>query len=191
MKTEARALTFMDAVLPRGLARDVALVVGFSVLTAICARIVIPLWPVPITAQTLAVLLAGALLGSRLGALSQLTYIAQGAMGLPVFYGGKVGIVHLLGPTGGYLFGFVAAAFVVGWLVERGWDRRFWSTALAMILGSAAMYALALSWLARFVPAQALLGAGLYPFIPGDLIKIVVASLALPSAWSLLLRAKS
>ncbi len=109
---------------------DAALILGASLLIALSARIAVPVpfSPAPITGQTLAVLLVGALLGSRRGALSVLAYLAEGAMGLPVFAGGGAGILWLLGPTGGYLFGFIAAAFVTGWLAERGWDRRFVTT---------------------------------------------------------------
>jgi len=95
-----------------------------------------------------------------------------------------------MGPTGGYLFGFVAAAFVVGFLAERGWDRRFWSTALAMVIGSIVIYAFGLSWLMHYLPANSVLTAGLYPFIPGDLAKVALAAMALPSGWALLNRFK-
>lgn len=174
---------------------NLALILGFSWVTALCARISFPLpWTqVPVSGQTFAVLLAGAILGSRRGALSQMAYLAQGAAGLPVFawtvglgYGG--GVARFIGPTGGYLMGFVAMAFVVGLLAERGWDRRFSTTAAAMVLGNITLYAFGLPWLAHFVPSGSVLTAGLYPFIPGDLIKLVIAALALPSTWMLLRR---
>ena len=188
METSARTHSIMDAVLPRtGLLRDATLVVGLSLVTALCAQISFWIGPVPITGQTFAVLLAAALLGSRLGALSQLTYLAIGATGLPYWFalGGPPGIARLLGPTGGYLWGFVAAAFVVGWLVEHGWGRRLWTAALAMLAGSIVIYIFGLSWLAHFLPSGELLPIGLYPFIPGDLIKIALAALALKSGWVL------
>ena len=189
MKARGRSLTLVTAVLPRtNLLTDVTLIVGFSVLTAVCARIALWLGPVPVTGQTFAVLLAGALLGSKRGALSQLAYLAQGAIGLPVFAGGMGGVAYMLGPTGGYLMGFVAMAFVVGWLVERGWDRHVITAALAMAAGGVVLYALGLSWLARFVPGQALLATGLMPFIPGDLLKLALAATLLPSGWLLLRR---
>ena len=167
---------------------DAALIVGFSLLIALSARIAAPLpfSPVPVTGQTLAVLLTGALLGSRRGALSVLAYLAQGAIGLPVFAAGGAGFVWLLGPTGGYLFGFVAAAFVTGLLAERGWDRRFGTTLAMMVIGSAVIYLAALPYLAGFVGAQRALAVGLYPFIVGDLAKSVAAALLLPSAWRLI-----
>ena len=185
------ALTVADAFFREAsLARDLALVVGFSILTALCAQIAFYIGPVPITGQTLAVLLAGAVLGSRRGALSQLTYLAVGATGVPFWFapGPTLGIARILGPTGGYLIGFIAAAFVVGLLAERGWDRRLWKAAVAFICGNVAIYLFGLSWLALYLSGDALLAMGLYPFIPGDLFKVLLATLALPGAWTLLSR---
>jgi len=183
----------MDAVFPRAtLARDLLLILGFTAVTALSAQIAFYIGPVPITGQTFAVLLAGALLGSKRGALSQLTYLGLGAMGAPIFAGWMGGPAVLMGPTGGYLIGFVAAAFVVGLLAERGWDRRTWSMALAMLIGSIAIYVFGLSWLSiwlgHFAPKSSVLATGLYPFIPGDLLKVVLAAVALPSGWALLNR---
>lgn len=165
-----------------------ALVMGGSLFVALCAQIAVflPFTPVPVTGQTMGVLLTGALLGSRRGALSLLLYLAEGIAGLPVFSAGRFGLAFLLGTSGGYLVGFIAAAALVGWLAERGWDRRPWSTAGAMLIGNMAIYAFALPWLARFMAADAVLVGGLYPFIPGDLIKIALAMVALPSGWRLL-----
>lgn len=192
MELRRKSPTLLDAVLPRTrinvLWLDVALVVGFSVLTALCARVAFWLGPVPLTGQTFAVLLTGALLGSRRGALSMVAYLAEGAVGLPVFAGGNAGVAYMIGPTGGFLFGFVAMAFVVGWLVERGWDRYVITSALALVAGEVVMYAFGITWLARFVPAASLLPVGLTPFIPGDLIKIALASALLPSGWAVLRR---
>ena len=186
---QAKAITMMDAIFPKAtLVRDVLLILSFSVVTALSAQIAFYIGPVPITGQTFAVLLAAALLGSRRGALSQLTYLGMGAMGAPIFAGWHGGIGVLMGPTGGYLIGFVAAAFVVGFLAERGWDRRFWSMALAMLIGNIVIYAFGLPWLANFVPSGSVLAAGLYPFIPGDLTKLVLATIALPSGWALVNR---
>ncbi|MCS7087290.1 MAG: biotin transporter BioY, partial [Thermoflexales bacterium] len=148
----------------------------------------IPLQPVPITGQTFGVLLAGAALGARRGALALLAYLAQGLIGLPFFAGGTSGMARLLGPTGGYLVGFVAAAALVGWLSERGWDRRFISTFAAMALGNLVIYALGAPWLAQFVGWERALSAGVLPFLPGDAIKALLAALALPSAWALINR---
>ncbi len=183
--------TFMDVAISKtGLLWDAVLVVGFACLTAAFAQISFWVGPVPITGQTFAVLLAGALLGSRRGALSQLSYLAIGTTGIPYWFalGGPPGISRLIGPTGGYLMGFVVAAFVVGLLAERGWDRHVWTAALTMVAGNVAIYVFGLCWLARFVPKGTLLQTGLYPFIVGDAIKVVAAALALPSGWLLLRR---
>src|SRR4030042_351742 len=193
MKTSTARLTFMDVAISRtGLLWDVVLVAGFACFTAAFAQISFWIGPVPVTGQTFAVLLSGALLGSRRGALSQLTYLAIGATGIPYWFalGGPPGIARLVGPTGGYLVGFVAAAFVVGWLAERGWDRRVWMAIPAMLGGSIVIYIFGLSWLSHFVPGDAVLQAGVYPFFIGDLIKVVAAALILPSGWMLLRRFK-
>ena len=194
MRTSTARVTFMDAAISRtGLLWDAVLVVGFACLTAAFAQISFWIGPVPVTGQTFAVLLTGALLGSRRGALSQLSYLAVGATGIPYWFalGGPPGIARLVGPTGGYLIGFVAVAFLVGWLAERGWDRRVWTAALAMLAGETVLYIFGLTWLARFVPAENVLQVGLYPFVIGDLMKVAAAALMLPSAWLLLRRFRS
>jgi biotin transport system substrate-specific component len=171
------------------LAYDAALIVGGSLVVALAAQasIRLPFSPVPVTGQTLAVLLVGALLGSRRGALSIIAYLFHGFAGLPVFAGGASGLAYATGPTGGYLAGFVAAAFVVGWLAERGWDRHVLTAALAMALGSVALYACGLTWLSLFVGRQAP-ALGLAPFVAGDVLKLILASLLLPSGWKLVRR---
>lgn len=169
---------------PTTLAHEIALLVAGSLLVALTAQIEIPMWPVPITGQTFGVLLLGALLGRRAG-LSILLYLAEGAMGLPFFAGGASGVAILSGPTAGYLVGFVAAAFVVGWLAEKGWDRQIKTAVIAMLIGNLIIYAFGLIGLARFVPLNGLLQAGMLPFIPGDILKIILAALALPAGWKL------
>ena len=181
-----RTLTLADVAWPRtGLLRDTLLVLLASVLTALAARVEIPLpWtPVPVTGQTFAVLLSGAVLGARRGFLAQLLYLGEGAAGLPVFAGGAAGIVKILGPTGGYLMAFPLAAAITGVLAERGWDRRFLTTYAALLLGSAVIFASGLLWLSRFVPADHLAAVGLLPFIPGDLLKSALAAGGFPVAW--------
>jgi biotin transport system substrate-specific component len=181
-----RALTLADVALPRpGVLRNGLLIVGGSIVTALAAQIAIPLpWsPVPITGQTFAVLLCGATLGARRAFLAQLLYLAEGAVGLPVFAGGALGVAKLLGPTGGYLLVFPFAAAVTGLLAERGWDRHFSTMLVAMLLGSSVIFGLGLIGLSRFVPAPGLLAAGLWPFVPGDLIKSTLAALAFPITW--------
>src|SRR6185437_2179656 len=129
----AKSETLLEAALtPFDVVRQVGLVIGFSLLTALSAQIVIPIGPVPVTGQTFAVLLTGALLGSRMGAMAMIAYLVEGASGLPFFFGGGSGIAHLLGPTGGYLVAFPAAAFITGAFAEHGWDRKFFSAAAAM-----------------------------------------------------------
>lgn len=197
------ARTLSDAVLPRsralpaGLLRDGALVLGGSLVVALLAQVSIPLQPVPVTGQTLGVLLVAAALGRRRGALAMLAYIAEGTLGLPVFAEGKAGPEVLAGPTGGYLVGFVLAAALVGALAERGWDRRPLTMGLAMVLGNLAIYALGASWLARWLMAaqmstgaalQAAWNVGVAPFLLGDALKLIVAVIALPGAWALLRR---
>ena len=179
-------LVLADAAWPgKGLPRAVVLVAAGSLLIALLAQLEIPLLPVPITGQTFGVLLIGALLGGRLGAVTVLTYLAWGAIGLPVFAGGASGLARLAGPTGGYLLGFVLAAFLVGWLSERGWDRRVLTTAAAMLLGTILIYVPGILWLSGFVGWDRVLELGLTPFLIGDLLKVALAALALPLAWKL------
>lgn len=177
------------ALAPLDMMRAVALVLGFSLLTALAAQVAIPLpWtPVPITGQTFAVLLTGALLGSRLGALAMFAYLIEGASGLPFFYGGGSGVQHLFfSPTSGYLLSYPVAAFVVGLLAERGWDRRILTAAAAMALGSLVILLGGWAWLARFVSPAAAFNAGVAPFLIGDAIKIALAAAVLPSGWAIL-----
>jgi len=166
------------------LARDAALVVAGSLIVALSAQVAVrlPFSPVPVTAQTLAVLLVGATLGSKRGALSLLAYLVEGLAGLPVFAAGASGPAYLLGPTGGYLAGFVAAAFVTGWLVERGWGKHVGRALLAMLAGSATIYLFGLSWLSLFAGRQAL-ALGLLPFLAGDVVKAIAGAALLPAGW--------
>jgi biotin transport system substrate-specific component len=175
------------------LAYEAAWVFAGSLFVALAAQVAVPVpfSPVPITGQTLAALLIGALLGSRLGGLALLAYLFEGSLALPVFAGGGAGLARLAGPTGGYLAGLVVAACVVGWLAERGWDRRPVTTLLAMLLGNLLIYAFGLIWLARFVPGDRVLVAGLLPFIPGDCVKIALAAFLLPMGWRLIGRKRS
>ena len=172
----------------RSLPLEAVLIFGGSLVVALFAQISIPLWftPVPITGQTLAVLLVGASLGSRRGGLALVLYLLEGGAGLPFFAAGSSGWAVVSGPTGGYLIGFVLAAYAVGWLAERGWDRGFLRAAPAMLVGNLAIYALGLPWLARFVGASDVFAKGLQPFIPGDLIKLAIAAGLLPPVWVVL-----
>ncbi|HEX9918560.1 MAG TPA: biotin transporter BioY, partial [Pyrinomonadaceae bacterium] len=149
----------------------------------------LPFTPVPITLQTFAVLLTGALLGSRLGAAALLLYLTEGAVGLPFFRGGNGGWLYLaVSPTAGYLLAYPLAAYVTGRLAERGWDRNFLKAAAAIAIGS--LVVLFGGWLGllRFYPAGQAFALGVAPFIVGDLVKIALAAAALPSGWALLRR---
>lgn len=170
--------------------RDAVLVLGAALLTAASAQLVIPLSfsPASITGGTFAVLLTAAVLGPVRGAAGQVTYLLLGALGLPFFTGGGSGVTFLAGATGGYVFGFVLAAAVVGACARRGWDRRPLGTAAAFAIGSLIIYAVGVPWLgvvAGFSPSEAVL-RGALPFLVGDALKAVLAALALPLAWRLL-----
>ena len=167
---------------------DVALIIGGSLLIGLCAhlKVWLPFSPVPVTGQTFAVLMIGALLGARRGCLTVLVYILEGAAGLPVFAVGA-GPAVLLGPTGGYLFGFIPAVYITGRLAENGWDRRIGTTVLAMVLGNLVIYSFGLFWLCCLTGFSTMvLTLGLYPFIVGDMVKIILAAILLPSGWKLL-----
>lgn len=157
-----------------------------SLLIAALAQVSVPFYPVPMTLQTLAVLAVGAGLGARLGAASVLLYLAEGAVGLPVFHNGTSGPVVLLGPTGGYLLGFVLAAALVGWFAERGADHKPARMFAAALLGGAILYVPGLAWLAAFTGAETALAVGLVPFLLGDLIKITVVALGFPAVRRLI-----
>ena len=175
----------------RALIYDAVLIIIGSLVIALFAQIAVG-WPVPITGQTFAVLMIGVLFGSKRGSLAVLTYILEGAAGLAFFAQGKAGITALAGPTGGYLVGFIFAAYIVGLLAERGWDKRIETTILTMIFGNLIIYAFGLGWLfvlassGKLTDAKGILVVGLYPFIIGDIIKIAVAAALLPAGWKLL-----
>ncbi len=167
---------------------DVTLIIGGSLLIGLCAhlKVFLPFSPVPVTGQTFAVLMIGALLGSRRGCLAVLAYITEGAAGLPVFALGA-GPAVLFGPSGGYLFGFIPAVYITGRLAEMGWDRKIGKTILAMVLGNLVIYSFGLFWLCCLTGFSAMvLALGFYPFIVGDLVKIILAAILLPSGWKLL-----
>ena len=174
----------------------VAAVLLVTALTALAAQISVPLpfTPVPFTLQPMVVLLGGAALGPRLGMASQVLYLALGSAGFPVFAASAVlpqGPLRLLGPTGGYLMSYPVAAFVAGALAERGFDRRYITSVIAMAAGLAVVFTFGVLWLAWFAqPVQAGLASalrtGLYPFLPADLIKICIAAAIMPGIWRLM-----
>ena len=210
MVAQAGTRSLIDVVIPvdgrsARIGRDIALIVLFSVITAGFARfsVHLPFTPVPITGQTLAVLLAGAALGSWKGAAALALYLAEGTQ-FPVYAGGGSEYIwqiangdFIFGLTsgsaglfwdlasGGYIIGFIPAAFVVGYLCEHGWDRKVWII-LAMLAGNAVLYVPGLLQLSFFVPNDKVFEYGLYPFIIGDLVKLYIASLVVPIAWTAL-----
>jgi biotin transport system substrate-specific component len=170
---------------------DVLLVVSGSLLMALLAQLSVrlPFTPVPVTGQTLGVLVIGGALGSVRGAAAILLYLAWGAIGLPFYAEGRSGIelLALSSATGGYLWGFVVAGFVVGKLTEKGWDRNIGSSLGAMLIGEVIIFSLGVTWLSQAVglSAEKALEAGLYPFLLGDLLKLALAAGILPIAWKL------
>jgi biotin transport system substrate-specific component len=178
------------ALAPLDWTRSVSLAVVFSLLTALAAQIVIPIGPVPITGSTFAVLLTGALLGSRLGAMAMIVYLVEGGVGLPFFYGGHGGFAHILGPTGGYLVAFPAAAFITGAFAENGWDRRFITAAAAMAIGSIVILLAGWAWFSVLMNTApwAAFKVSVAPHIAGDIVKILLAAAVLPTGWAVLKR---
>jgi biotin transport system substrate-specific component len=166
--------------------RNATLMIVGTVLLWLSAKVQVPLYPVPATMQTLVVLALGVSYGSRLGAATMALYLLEGAIGLPVFAGGWTeggGFHHLYGPTAGYLFGFVVAGAVCGWLAERGWDRTVLLAAAAMIIGNLIIYALGVSWLATMTGLSYAFDKGLVPFLALDAVKVALGTCALPVAW--------
>lgn len=179
-----------DRLARTGVVADVAWVTAGAAVTAVLAQVEVPLWPVPITGQTLAVVLVGATLGMRRGALSMLLYAVVGLLGLPVFSGATGGLAALATPSFGYVVGFIGSAALVGWLAERRWDRRFGLAAVASLAATALPFAVGLPWLAVVLGQLGLandlgsvLQAGLYPFVVGGLVKALIAAGVLPLAW--------
>jgi len=154
----------------------------------------VPFYPVPMSMQTFVLLVLAMAYGWRLGAATIVLYLAEGAAGLPVFAGTPekgIGLAYMMGPTGGYLAGFVLAVVVCGWLAERGWDRNPLMTALAMLAGNIAIYLPGLYWLGTLLGwDKPILEWGLYPFLLGDITKLVLAALVMPGAWMLVRRLK-
>jgi biotin transport system substrate-specific component len=171
-----------------------ASVLFVTVLTIVAAQVSIPLpfTPVPFTLQPMVVLLGGAALGARLGMRSQILYLAVGIAGLPVFAASPIlpqGFGRLLGPTGGYLMSYPFAALLTGYLAGRGFDRRYFTSVLAMGAGLALIFACGVAWMAWGAPHLGLsagLSGGLVPFIPADVVKVLLAATLLPAAWKFL-----
>jgi biotin transport system substrate-specific component len=190
--------TLADRIFSRRLATDLVLIAAGTGLTAIAAQLVIPMWPVPITGQTLAVLLVGTVLGPIRGALSMSLYLVLGLVGLPIFAEGHSG--NIFGYTsGGFIVGFIFAAALVGWLAQREWDHKVLRTVISFVAGTVVMYAFGLPWLyavlstypdavmTKFFGTTDVLSAtvsgGVLPFVLGDLVKALIAGVALPITW--------
>ncbi len=191
-----QTMTLRLAVFPRsGLLTDALLVLGGAGFVGLMAQISVRLGftPVPITGQTFAVLLVGAAYGSALGAASMGAYLVLGVIGVPLYADHKHGWDVFSGATGGYIVGFIVAAAVTGALAERGWDKKFSSSIAAMLTGSVIIYACGSIWLHHYlhVSWNTTFVDGVYPFIPGDLVKLYLAAAALPGAWSLVRRLRS
>lgn len=171
------------------LATQLLLVVAGSLLLVLSAKTKVVLGPVDMSLQTLAVLGIGAAYGMRLGIATLLLYMAQGAMGYPVFQSTPekgLGIAYMLGSTGGYLLGFVAMAAIVGWAVDRGWGRSIVKMLAAMLVAEIVMMALGFSWLSLLIGAEKSWQFGVVPFIVPDLIKVALAAAAVPAIWALM-----
>lgn len=171
-----------------------AAVVLMTGLTIAAAQVSVPLpfTPVPFSLAPMVVLLGGAVLGARLGAASQVLYLALGLAGLPVFAAAPLpqGPLRLLGPTGGYLMAYPAAAFLTGWLSERGFDRRYWTSFVAMTAGLAVIFASGVGWLSLVAGPSEVLRLAFWPFIAADLLKVAVAAAVLPAMWRIVPRDK-
>lgn len=195
MKQLSVPATLTQAILPDlSVARQVGLVVGFSLITALSAQVTfhLPGNPVPITGQTFGVLLTGAVLGPRLGFLAMLSYLLEGLTGMPVFASASSGWAIMAGPTGGYLVAFPFAAALVGFLATLRWDRRPSTTILSMILGNVIIYAIGVSWLSHFVGNLSTAASlGMTPFLVGDALKIAIAAALLPTSWLLVNRTQA
>lgn len=168
-----------------GLKGDALLIFGGAVVTSICAQITVPIWPVPFTMQTFAVLLAGVSLGAKRGAMSQILYLLAGAAGAPVFASFHGGPIVFSGPTAGYLYAFPIAAGIAGFLAERGWDRKVSTTLVAMLLADCFILVFGSLWLAPFVEGfRDAWRLGAAPFVLTDLGKALVLTLLMPTAWN-------
>ncbi|MBN8532846.1 MAG: biotin transporter BioY [Rhizobiales bacterium] len=158
-------------------------------ILAISAKIQVPFYPVPMTMQSLVVLVIGAAFGWRLGAATLALYLAEGAMGLPVFAQGG-GLAYMMGPTGGYLLGFVAAAAVTGYLAERGWTKTVLGTLAAMTIGHAVIFLFGFGWLASLIGMSKAYLGGVAPFYAASLFKTLLGAALLPAAWWMVERAR-
>ncbi len=185
----ARPASLLDTVLPRGgVAKAVAAAILGSALMTISAKVQVPFYPVPMTMQTMVVLLLGMAYGSRLAAATVLLYLAEGLAGLPVFAGPAAGPAYMAGPTGGYLVGFALGAFATGWLAERGWDRTLPKALAAMAIGHAVVFVPGLTWMSALFGAEKAIALGLLPFWAATLLKTALGAALMQAAWKVVAR---
>jgi biotin transport system substrate-specific component len=171
------------------LASQFLLAAAGTLILTLAAKTKLVIGPVDLSLQTLAVLLLSAVFGMRLGVATLLLYMAQGTMGFPVFQSTPehgIGVVYIMGPTGGYLAGFVVMAAIVGWAADRRWDRNWLKLLLAMLAGEVVMLAMGFSWLAMLMGMEKAWQFGVLPFIVPDLVKVALAATLVPAIWSLL-----
>jgi len=161
--------------------KAVLVLLGVALLT-VAAKVQVPFWPVPMTLQTLAVLLIGASYGARLAGITLASYLGIGAVGAPVFATGA-GVAYMLGPTGGYLLGFFVAAVLLGYLADRGMGRRLVSALALFAIGEVVIFAIGIAWLGSLIGFDRAIAAGLVPFIPAEALKLALAAAILSAAW--------
>ena len=166
----------------RQLLNKAMLVLSGVVLLSVSSKVQVPFWPVPMTLQTLVVLLIGASYGARLGGSTLLSYLAAGAAGLPVFAKGA-GLAYMAGPTGGYLAGFLVAAVLIGWLADSGYGRTIFSAIAIFAVGEFVLFALGVGWLAALIGMEKAISGGLMPFIPAEILKVALACAILTLGW--------
>lgn len=191
MAAQPLPTTFVSALWPArtdvsALMRGVLLALLGAALLTLSAKVKAPFYPVPMTMQSMVVLMLGAAYGSRLAVATVLLYLAEGALGLPVFAGTPergIGLAYMMGPTGGYLLGFVLAAGLVGWLAERGLGRSLAGMALAMTLGHVVLLAAGFAWLAVLFGPGVAWTSGVAAFIPETVVKTALAAILVPAAW--------
>lgn len=182
--------TLADRLFPRSIVTDLVLVSAGAAFVSIAAQIAIPLWPMPITGQTLAVLLVGSTFGALRGFLSMALYLLLGIVGLPVFSDSGSGISVILGPTGGYIVGFAFAAAFTGWIAQRSWDRKILRSILSFLGGTVVTFAFGLPWLAFTLGLnlEQTLSSGLYPFLVGGIVKALLAAGIITASWGFFAR---
>jgi biotin transport system substrate-specific component len=177
------AATLWPAQRSSRIARAAALAVGGALALTLSAKIQVPFIPVPMTLQTLVVLVLGAAFGARLAAATVALYLLEGLLGLPVFAGAVAGPAYVAGPTGGFLLGFLIAAALIGFLAERGWDRSWGRLVAAMTLGHVAIFALGFGWLAVLIGPEKAFALGVAPFALATIVKTLLAAALVGAAW--------